>query len=80
MKVVPRLVEHNAAPAAKHWRYDAPRKLCKMNESPIGATMPVMATPVETAKFALRLANDVERPPRVIEIVRIRVFGLESPT
>ena len=63
VNVVPRLVEHSAAPAAKDCIGVAPTIGPRMNERPIGAAMPVMATHVERRRFAFMLLMDVDSPP-----------------
>lgn len=66
VKVVPRLVEHRAAPEAKACKGVAPSRDCRRNESPIGIAIPVSATPVERPKFAFNALKDVARPPRLM--------------
>lgn len=63
VKVVPRLVEHRAAPAAKACSGVAPTKPTRAYESAIGTVMPVRATPAERDRFAFSALKDVERPP-----------------
>jgi hypothetical protein len=63
VKVVPRLVEQSAAPAAKAWRGVAPRSPRREKESAIGRAMPVTATAEERRRLALRDLKEVERPP-----------------
>jgi hypothetical protein len=64
VKVVPRLVEHRAAPAANAWRDVAFARRRRENESPIGKQMPVMATAMERKRLAFSADIDVERPPK----------------
>ena len=66
VNVVPRLVEHNAAPAANAWRFDAPAKALRMKDSAIGTQMPVRATRMDKKRFALREVMDVDSPPTQI--------------
>jgi hypothetical protein len=63
VKVVPKLVEHRAAPAAKAWRGVALRSPCRENDRAIGNTIPVRATAEERARFSLRDLKEVDRPP-----------------
>jgi len=63
VNVVPKLVEHKAAPAAKAWRGVALASCWRRNESPIGMLMPVMATTEERKRFAFSDENDSESPP-----------------
>ena len=63
VNVVPRLVEHSAAPAAKDCIGVASAMGPRMNDRPIGAAMPVMATHVERRRFAFKLLMDVDSPP-----------------
>lgn len=63
VNVVPRLVEHKAAPAAKDWRGVALLSSWRMNESPTGTLMPVMAMHEDRKKLALRAFREVESPP-----------------
>jgi hypothetical protein len=53
-KVVPRLVEHSAAPAAKACTGMALRSPWSVYERPMGTAMPVRATPDESSRLALR--------------------------
>lgn len=63
VNVVPRLVEHSAAPAAKAWTGEASAMDVRTNERPMGARMPVRATAMDKSRFALRAAKDVDNPP-----------------
>lgn len=63
VKVVPKLVEHNAAPAAKACSGEAFTSTIKTKENAIGNTIPVSATRDERKKLALRLRKDVVKPP-----------------
>lgn len=63
VKVVPRLVEQRAAPAAKAWRGVAFAMPIKEKDKTIGMMMPVDATATESSRFDLRAAQDVESPP-----------------
>jgi hypothetical protein len=63
VNVVPRLVAHSAAPAAKACIDVAPAKLSKTKDNPIGTAIPVMAIPIDRTMFALRDRKDVDRPP-----------------
>lgn len=62
-KVVPRLVEQRAAPAAKHCRVEASVNDLRMKESAMGAEIPVSATPSERATLAFKELKEVRRPP-----------------
>lgn len=63
VNVVPKLVEHNAAPAAKHWSRDALAKHLRRKDSPMGIQILVVTTIVERMKFALSDPNEVDNPP-----------------
>jgi hypothetical protein len=63
VKVVPRLVEQRAAPAANDWSGVAFTRLSRAKERPIGTAIPVTATETHRRKFAFMAANDVESPP-----------------
>jgi hypothetical protein len=63
VKVVPRLVEHRAAPAAKHWRGVALMRLPRTKDKPTGRPMPVTATADDRSRLALRELRDVDKPP-----------------
>jgi hypothetical protein len=63
VKMVPRLVEQRAAPAANDCKDFAATRDCNTKDSAIGATMPVRATAVENNALAFREVNDVDRPP-----------------
>lgn len=63
VNVVPRLVEHKAAPAAKDWRGVASLSSWRMNENPTGTLMPVIAMHEDKTKLALRALKEVESPP-----------------
>lgn len=65
-KVVPRLVEHKAAPAAKAWMGDALFSLIKTYDNPIGSATPVRATPLDKNRFAFKDLKDVSSPPRLV--------------
>lgn len=67
VKVVPKLVEQSAAPAAKAWSCVAPTRACSVKERAIGTLMPVMATAMDSSRLAFRDAKDVERPPRTYQ-------------
>jgi hypothetical protein len=66
VKVVPRLVEQRAAPAAKACRGVASKRLGRENESAIGTPIPVRATADERLRFALRDWKEVDKPPRTL--------------
>jgi hypothetical protein len=63
VKVVPRLVEQRAAPAANACSDEAPTRDCSKNENPIGTAIPVRATPDERTILAFKVLNDVASPP-----------------
>lgn len=63
VKVVPKLVEHKAAPAANACRGVAPANPWRANDRPIGTQIPVSATAIDRVMLALRDWKDVERPP-----------------
>jgi hypothetical protein len=63
VKVVPRLVEHKAAPAAKAWRGVASKSLRREKDRAMGTAIPVMATADDSHRLALSDWNDVDRPP-----------------
>jgi hypothetical protein len=68
VKVVPKLVEQSAAPAANAWNDEAPIIGERINDRPMGATMPVSATRVDRPMFALRAENDVDKPPGAVRL------------
>jgi hypothetical protein len=68
VNVVPRLVEHNAAPAAKACNGVALSIGMTANDRPIGRRIPVVATIDERPRLALRDLKDVDKPP----VTRIR--------
>lgn len=63
VKVVPRLVEQSAAPAAKACRGVALERDCRVKERAIGKPIPVAATATERKMFAFRERKFVSRPP-----------------
>jgi hypothetical protein len=63
VKVVPRLVEQSAAPAAKAWSGVALERDCRTNERAMGKLIPVMATAVERKRLAFRERKFVSSPP-----------------
>jgi hypothetical protein len=63
VKVVPKLVEHNAAPVAKAWSGVAMVNNCNVNDRAIGRAIPVIATPIDSRRFVLTAANEVDSPP-----------------
>lgn len=63
VNVVPKLVEHRAAPAVNACRGVAITRARRENENAIGSPTPVKAMAVESSRFAFREAYDVERPP-----------------
>lgn len=65
VKVVPRLVALNAAPAANAWSGVADNSRKSTKDSAIGAPIPVRATQADTTRFALNDENDVDSPPGV---------------
>lgn len=69
--VVPRLVEHKAAPAAKDWRGVASLSFWSTNESPTGALMPVRAMHEDRKRLALSALKEVESPPNWISQLQI---------
>lgn len=69
VNVVPRLVEHNAAPAAKACSGEALTNTVRTKERPIGSTIPVNATQEEINKLALRLPKDVVKPPSRVLVI-----------
>lgn len=66
VNVVPRLVEHSAAPAANACRGVAPVRLCRTKESPNGKATPVTATHEESHRLAFNDRREVERPPAIV--------------
>lgn len=64
VKVVPKLVEQSAAPAANACNGVAPKRPWRTKESPIGALMPVIATPIDNRRLAFREEKEVARPPK----------------
>lgn len=63
VNVVPRLVEHNDAPAAKDCRGVACERLISTKDIPIGAITPVRARNVDSIKLAFIARKSVESPP-----------------
>lgn len=63
VKVVPKLVEQRAAPAAKAWSGVAFAMASNEKENAMGRHIPVIATLIDMPKFALTAENDVETPP-----------------
>lgn len=63
VKVVPKLVEHNAAPAAKACNDVAFASNSRIYDNPIGRAIPVTATPEERARLAFKDLNEVVSPP-----------------
>jgi hypothetical protein len=63
VKVVPREVEHSAAPAANAWSGVALRRERSTKERAIGAETPIAATRLERARLERRTLRFVERPP-----------------
>ena len=63
VKVVPREVEHRAAPAAKACKGAVSSKPCSTNDRPMGQLMPIAATVAESKRLAFRVLRSVERPP-----------------
>lgn len=61
--VVPRLVEQSEAPAVNACNWLAFVSSRKENDKAIGKQMPVAATPIDRATFALTAVKDVEMPP-----------------
>lgn len=63
VKVVPKLVEQSAAPAAKAWSGVALERDCRTKERAMGKLIPVIATRVERARLAFRERKLVDSPP-----------------
>ena len=63
VKVVPRLVEHRAAPAEKAWRGVAPSSCWRTKERPMGTPIPVAATAIDSSRLAFKEEKEVDRPP-----------------
>jgi hypothetical protein len=68
VNVVPRLVEHNAAPAAKACRGLAEHNSSNTKEVPIGRLIPVTATAIDRVAFSLKAAKELERPPSACQL------------
>jgi hypothetical protein len=66
VKVVPREVEHRAAPAAKAWSGVAEARAWRGKERAMGRVIPVMATAMERKRLALRDLKEVESPPLIV--------------
>ncbi len=81
IKVVPRLVDQRAAPAANAWRGVAFAMPIKGKDRPIGRRMPVEATATESSKSVLSGETDVDRPlsktSKIIPRCKLR-YGLLS--
>lgn len=66
--VVPREVEHNAAPAVNPCRGVAPNAKTKQrSESPIGVNIPTKATLMDRTTFAFKRSNLVDNPPGKVD-------------
>lgn len=78
VNVVPRLVEHSAAPAANAWRGVAPLSFWRTKERPMGTVIPVMATHEDSQRLALRAPREVDRPPVLdkVSLCRLRNDGV----
>lgn len=63
VKVVPRLVEQSAAPAAKACTGVAPTMISRTKERAMGKAIPVIATATERNRLAFREEKLVSRPP-----------------
>ena len=63
VNVVPRLVEHSAAPAAKACSGVASTIAINTKESPIGAPIPVSATDIDKNILAFSALKFVDNPP-----------------
>lgn len=64
VKVVPREVEQSAAPAANACTGESGIRPRRTKEMPMGAAMPVRATPEERDRFAFKALKLLEIPPR----------------
>ena len=71
VKVVPRLVEQSAAPAAKACNGVASDSGSSEKESAMGRTMPVAATSAERKRFAFKEEKETDRPPTYVRRVKI---------
>lgn len=65
VNVVPRDVEHNAAPEANAWTGVAFTNFSKMNDRPMGVATPIRATVPEKWMFAHNVSKSVDRPPGI---------------
>ena len=63
VKVVPRLVEQSADPAANACSAVALTSPLRQNERAIGMLIPVKATAVDIMRLALTAEKEVDRPP-----------------
>lgn len=63
VKVVPKLVEQSAAPAAKACNGVASTRPCSEKDRAIGMPTPVAATALDRTAFALTALKSVLRPP-----------------
>lgn len=73
VKVVPKEVEHSAAPAPNAWRGVISSSLIRTKDSAIGPLIPVRATRAERKRLALRELNDVDSPPAGVSISRVKL-------
>lgn len=77
VKVVPNDVKQSAALAAKACKGVAFASLSSENEKAMGKHMPVVATPLDKAMWALAAAKDVDTPPRIWQPILVN-FRLSS--
>jgi hypothetical protein len=80
VKVVPRLVEDNAAPAAKHCSGVASITDRRMKESPMGKLIPVIATQRDNKRLALREGRDVDKPPASVSATHRKTDTHHGPS
>ena len=68
VNVVPRDVEHSAAPAANACTGESGRRPRRTNEMPIGAAIPVRATAEDKKRFAFKAFKLLEMPPNDMSV------------
>ena len=66
VNVVPKDVEHSAAPAANACTGESGRRPRRTKEMPIGAAIPVRATAEDKKRFAFKAFKLLEMPPESI--------------
>jgi hypothetical protein len=76
VNVVPKLVEHNAAPAANACKAVPSTILWRVNERAMGRQIPVTATAIDSKRFAFRARKEVDNPPVLSSVKRSNRNGV----